>query len=293
MSAPPDARSTAATSRLGLVAPLALAIVAGAFGTGCPERSKRDDAKPDEPKVEAEATSKKPKKPTSPEPEPDACVAGAQPPTWTIKKLTGKTPKVELSYPVFESKCALVAQDLNKPFEDAAKAEKAGFEKEYREAAADPASLNLDAWELTDECKPAHVSAKIVSVRCSSSSYSGGAHGIHGTLGLTFLIEGRKVREVKLDELFDGERWRKKLSARVNKQITAKRSGYGVPPYSDDDVGKQLGIFVLEDAAVVFYFPVYSLGSYAEGEYEASIDYADLLDITAKEGPLTKVPRRK
>ena len=135
-----------------------------------------------------------------------------------------------------------------------------------------------------------------MSVACAGSQYTGGAHGMYGTGGHTFLIEGRKVRELKLEDLFGAgaadATWKKPLGARIAKQINVKKKAEGFTELGGEEVEAQLGTFVLGDATIDFYFSPYSLGSYAEGEYVATFEYAALDDLFAKDGPVSKIPRK-
>jgi hypothetical protein len=276
-------RSFPARSSVWLV--LLGASVAG--GAACSRGSAQ--AKPDE-AAPSELAKKKPK-PT--EDDLDPCLAGARPPTWKIERVVQKEPKIELEYPKFSSKCATVAQDLNAVFENQAKASRAEYERQWKEAKSEPAPFNLDSWELVDTCKPAHVSAKVVSVLCAGSQYTGGAHGMYGTGGHSFVIDGRKVRELKVAELFDDTKvWKKPLAERIAKRLAEdKTSGRTEPTAEAVEAG--LDAFVLEDEALGFYFAPYLLASYADGEYVAKLTYAELDDLLAKNGPVSKIPRKK
>jgi hypothetical protein len=248
-----------------------------------------NQAKPDE---AAQSEAKKKPKPT--EDEVDPCLAGAQPPTWKSERVVQKEPKVELEYPKFSSKCASVAKDLTASFEKKAKESRADYERQWKEAKGEPTPFNLEAWELVDTCKPAHVSARVVSVKCEGSQYTGGAHGMYGTGGYSFAIDGRKVRELKLEELFDDTKaWKKPLGERIAKQVNVRKKADGWDPIGGDAVEPLLGTFVLEDASIGFYFAPYALGSFAEGEYVATLTYAELDDLLAKSGPVSKIPRKK
>ncbi len=254
---------------------------------GCP-RKGRDEAKPDEASND-EAKPKKPKKVG----DQDPCLGGAEPPTWKAKRVTVKVPKIELEFPEFESACATVAKDLSAAFENQARASRTDFEKQWKEAKADPATFNLESWELVDRCTAAHVSPTIVSFACAGSEYVGGAHGMYGTGGRTFAIEGRKVRELNLEDLFDDTKlWKKPLSERIAKQVNVRKKADGWDPLGADAVEPMLGTFVLEDASIAFYFAPYALGSFAEGEYVAKLDYAALDDLLARAGPVSKIPRK-
>lgn len=261
------------------------ASVAG--GPACSRESNQ--AKPDE----AAASDTAKKKPKPAEDDLDPCLAGARPPTWKLERVVQKEPKIELEYPKFSSNCASVAQDLSAVFAKAAKDSRADYERLWKEAKTEPAPFNLESWELVDTCKPAHVSAKVVSVLCAGSQYTGGAHGMYGTGGHSFVIEGRKVRELKLEDLFDDTKaWKKPLGERIAKQVNKRKVAEGWGPLGGGDVEAQLGTFVLEDASISFYFSPYSLGSYAEGEYVAKFPYAELDDLFAKLGPVSKIPRK-
>lgn len=247
-------------------------------------QAKPDEAAPGE-------TAKKKSKPV--EDEPDPCVVGVRPPTWTIERVVQKEPKVELEYPKFSSKCASVAQDLNAVFEKAAKESRAEYERQWKEAKSEPAPFNLESWELVDTCKPAHVSAKVVSVVCAGSQYTGGAHGMYGTGGHSFVIDGRKVRELKVADLFDDTKvWKKPLAERIAKRLAEdKAPGRTAPTAEAVEAG--IDAFVLDDETLRFYFAPYLLASYADGEYVAKLTYAELDDLLAKNGPVSKMPRKK
>jgi len=242
-----------------------------------------DEAKPKKKKSKKAADDDAPKKK-----ERDPC-DDADAPTWKVVKAVGKAPTLDVSYPEFTSSCTEVAESLSAVFSKDAKRRRAAFEKDYADAKRDGSTF-LDGFDYKFECIPTFVSARVVSVLCGETAYTGGAHGGSSREGHTFVIEGTKLREVKLAELFDGTKaWKSKVARLANGQVTKQRKQRELDPVEDSKVEGALGPFALIKMGVVVYFDSYTLGPYAEGSFDATLSFDSLSGLLADDGPVSKM----
>jgi len=124
----------------------------------------------------------------------------------------------------------------------------------------------------------------ILSINLVNDAYSGGAHGLTVMQGLTFDINTGMKYELK-DLFKPNSNYQIILSDIVKKQIKARNifllgSFIGIKPNQD---------FYLADKALVLYFQLYELTSYAFGFPSFPISVYEIEDIIDQQSPLGKM----
>lgn len=118
----------------------------------------------------------------------------------------------------------------------------------------------------------------LLSVVNSSELYTGGAHGIQGSEGLVFsLKDGRRIDG---DDIFKDEYDEDAFAEVIKKKL---RQLYNIPPgkslesggFLTDDV-EVTDNFYLTSGGITFIYNPYEISSYAMGEIDVFVSYAEL-----------------
>ena len=139
----------------------------------------------------------------------------------------------------------------------------------------------------------------LISVNFSEETFTGGAHGNHGTFTLTYDLKAG--REIKLADLFKpGAKYLSTISAYATRDLKARK---------DPDSGENMGIAqdIFEDGAkptadnyqnwnvtkkgLLFTFPPYQVAAYAYGPQTVIVPYSQLKTIARPDGALAKARR--
>lgn len=146
-------------------------------------------------------------------------------------------------------------------------------------------------WEEAISLDLIHSSPRAVSLLESRYSYTGGAHGNTLVVGRCFVEQQQRVRELKLDDLFDPESdWSGKLIEYCLSDLRCQGStsvqdddllGVTTNNFSTDD----LASFTLSPAGFRFYFSPYHVGCYAEGVYVVQVPYHVVMDCILADSP--------
>lgn len=125
-------------------------------------------------------------------------------------------------------------------------------------------------------CRPALVTDRLVSIACDTYTYTGGAHGLHGTTGHNYLLSRANAQPIELPAILA-----KEASLAVADLCIGDLREQGATfivdgTTSTSDVASYLENFTITPEGVVFHFAPYSVGSYAEGDYEVLLDFSRL-----------------
>lgn len=145
-------------------------------------------------------------------------------------------------------------------------------------------------WSEETSWTLAYASPSFVSVRVTTWSYSGGAHGSSGTGGLN--IDMRSGRVLGFTDLFDS-----KAETEIGKtcfdQIAAekKQRESEIPDAAElrkqiDAVAKDLANWTFGESSATVHFDPYAVGSYAEGPYECEVPMKQLSALSRRLLPL-------
>ncbi len=136
----------------------------------------------------------------------------------------------------------------------------------------------------------------LVSINFSEDSFTGGAHGSHGTFTITYDL--KQGREVKLADLFKpGSKYLATIADIATRDLKGRK---------DPDSGENSGLAqdIFEDGAkptaenyanwnitkkgLLITFPQYQVASYAAGPQTVIISFSKLKDIAVADGALAK-----
>jgi len=158
----------------------------------------------------------------------------------------------------------------------------------YKDCEDQPSEYMIN-WDSSCQGKFGESHASVISYYIESSAYSGGAHGIYGTVGSLFsLKDGSHITQ---DQYFI-RGYEEKLTSLLIKYL---RNCLGESPISDN--GDELGedddeiypkpypndnIYFTQNGVVFTYQP-YEIASYAEGQMTAEIPWAEIEPLIRSE----------
>lgn len=140
-------------------------------------------------------------------------------------------------------------------------------------------------WESLRRAEVLHADEGLVSVLESLYLFTGGAHGNHEYLPRVFAWRDGKLKEVSNAEMVSAKDWPK---VRTMVEEDLKRQGASWP----EQIGKtKLEEMILNPTAagLVFTFPPYVAGSYAEGTYSVCIPYTKIEKLIPASSPLRRL----
>ncbi|MCB6365113.1 DUF3298 and DUF4163 domain-containing protein [Intestinibacillus massiliensis] len=161
------------------------------------------------------------------------------------------------------------------------KGELASFAQEDREARQQDGG-GFEPYQVRENYEVTCNNDEFLSVRRTSDTYTGGAHGNQTVMGETF----RKAdgSQVMLGDLFTGEGYQETLFDIVRGQMVA-RGPYSQTGYYENadqlvaDTFDPAAFYVTGDPALVLAYATYTLAPYAAGPQEFTIPFSELADI--------------
>ncbi|MEZ4443102.1 MAG: DUF3298 domain-containing protein [Polyangiaceae bacterium] len=190
-------------------------------------------------------------------------------------------PEVTITFPVFETtelklaaRLSAISSELRKMLESDAEA----MEELARERDANDLGMPFN---LSTSCAPTLVADFLVSIECSSSNYTGGAHGNYGTTTHNYLLESVDLRSLDVATFFATA----ELPALVDlvRSELARQGASEIVGGSVDDAELRalLESFAVTTEGVVFHFDPYAVASYAEGGFEVRLSHAEVARFLA------------
>lgn len=146
-----------------------------------------------------------------------------------------------------------------------------------------PYSLELD----TEVC---YSSSKLVSLLVSSYSYTGGAHGNHLARPANFGLVNGKAKRLNLSDVLATKDVVGTVSKLIMPQIMEAKRKFGEtekPTFNREVVER----WTVTPKGMTWVFENYLIGSYAEGEYTASLTWKQLRPHLKKSGPLSSLSK--
>lgn len=162
------------------------------------------------------------------------------------------------------------------------------FIRNARNSQNDGYAATSAGWELELVSKVETVSGDLVSFTINGYDYSGGAHPNHFTNCYTFGLKNSVAARLKLDDIVDANSVISKfVLPRVNNQKKEREaellSKIEAPNYDS---------FVITKKGLQWLFSAYTLGSYAEGDYDATVTFKEIAPYVKKGGALAKLMAR-
>lgn len=172
-----------------------------------------------------------------------------------------------------------------------ARATVAGFLGSGRNARA--ADALFHGYELIADTELEGLAGAYVSLKTTTYTYTGGAHGMHDIGTATWWLDPAGPRRLTLAELFaPGADFVARLGPLVLASLEAQGALWvtqgQVTRLSADD----LAHYALTPAGIAFSFPPYAMGPYAQGSFTVTVPYARVLDLAAQDGALQDFARR-
>lgn len=138
-----------------------------------------------------------------------------------------------------------------------------------------------------------HRSERAVSVLNYVDSYTGGAHGSHGTIPINAILGPGGIEWIKLPSIFrDKSEWKPGLRRRVLEELRRQGASAALPGEPGEKSEPAMSLPDEELAALKFtatatgiqiHFDPYEAGSYAEGRYSVEIPWTQLRAWTRAE----------
>ena len=149
----------------------------------------------------------------------------------------------------------------------------------------------LRNWEGLIGINIVHSSYQGASVIESHWEYTGGAHGNSFLKGRCFVESCGRVRELKLEDLFESaSHWDRQLIAFCLSDLRCQGASSISDVCVEDPESIQfstddLASFTLSRAGMTFYFSPYHVGCYAEGTYTVHVPYSVIRDCIPENSP--------
>jgi len=193
---------------------------------------------------------------------------------------------VQTCYPVLKGKAGdrfnvLLANVFNSRYQKAV--EEYGEELKSEDVAE--AGESMKRWSHEDSASIHYFSDDLISVRGSNWHYTGGAHGNSYCFDLNYWWNSGKAQALELPDLFDSKKkWRSNAGRFIRSDL--KKQGASWPPKTDSEAVETA--FTFSPSGVMFHYPPYAVGSYAEGYYHVIVPYSVLRPVLDKTGPLAR-----
>ena len=190
----------------------------------------------------------------------------------TIKQ-KNKRYEATSTFPQFRANTALIRY-VNTKLRTEAKSDVAAFATDIASVKEwGPKDLT---WSYSDTTKLYFYSpTRLISLSQTNSAFTGGAHGNYGTSGRNFalLANTTRPRELKLADFF---RAGSSYQARIEGLLTSKLNAREASMVERKSVKNLINNFVVQRDGLRWFFPPYSVGSYAEGEFEVKLSFSEL-----------------
>ncbi len=170
------------------------------------------------------------------------------------------------------------------------------FFKEVRDAFSLPDMLpatvtgewSFDLWQVSY-----HRSDRAVSVLNHFDSYTGGAHGSHGTIPINAILGSGGIEWLKVSSIFrDRSEWKPGLRRMVMEELRRQGASAALPGEPGDKSEPSMSLsdaeldalkFTATATGIQIHFDPYEAGSYAEGGYSVEIPWSQLSAWTRAE----------
>ena len=173
---------------------------------------------------------------------------------------------------------------------------KTGFFKEVHDAFSLPdmlPAMDTGDWSFDLRQVFQHRSERAVSVLNYFDSYTGGAHGSHGTIPINAIVGAGGVEWLKLTSIFrDRSGWKPGLRRMVMEDLRRQGASAALPGEPGEKGEPAMRLSDEEIAALKFtatatgiqiHFDPYEAGSYVEGRYSVAIPWNQLSPWTRPE----------
>lgn len=154
-----------------------------------------------------------------------------------------------------------------------------------KELEADGAMLPAVQWSYTGEFKTRLRTKNAISWEFAGMTYTGGAHPNHILTGHILVLQNGKVNKATYSSLFKKESW-PKVERLVRDGFTAARVDRLGPGFERKErvPYEAMNNFTTDRNGMIFLFPHYVMGSYAEGSYTVVIDWEKLVGHMTPQG---------
>ena len=193
---------------------------------------------------------------------------------------------VQTCYPILKGKAGdrfnvLLANVFNRRYQKAV--EEYGEELKSEDVAE--VGESMKRWSHEDSASIRYFSDDLISVRGSNWHYTGGAHGNSYCFDLNYWWNSGKAQALELSDLFDSKKkWRSNVGRFIRSDL--KKQGASWPPKTYSEAVETA--FTFSPSGVMFHYPPYAVGSYAEGYYHVIVPYSVLRPVLDKTGPLAR-----
>lgn len=168
--------------------------------------------------------------------------------------------------------------------------------KNFDEQSHDPAipADREEVW-LKENWQIQYLSADLLSVLCDTDCYYKGSIGSGGR---NFIIRDGKPMELKMNDLFRPG-YESKLTALILKDVKKQKAERNPTTRPDMVFARsewrveELRNFTIHADQIVFHFPPYTFGSFAEGGYDVSFPYSGIADLIDPNGPLGRFVKKE
>ncbi|MCW8311945.1 DUF3298 domain-containing protein [Sphingobacterium thalpophilum] len=192
------------------------------------------------------------------------------------------------SYPVFKDSSinklvsAVVHLEGDTSMEDAARR----FISSYNEYVDDNNGISTATWNRDLRIDVVANTASLLSLRTKQEEYTGGAHGDHFTLYSNF--DRRTVRPITINDIIQEEN--KSEFLKIAEQHFRKQEGLSKNDslsgkyFFDEGKFALADNFTFEKDHILFYYNIYEIKSYAEGNTELRIPYSKFKHLISEKG---------
>ncbi len=166
-------------------------------------------------------------------------------------------------------------------------------ERFVAEMAADSKDANrADPYTLDQSATIRYESEDLISVLCFACENTGGAHGLCDYSFRNWWIRGGVASSFNLDDVFLADSgWRAKLSAACVRELKKQGASLVLDGSIKSFSSENLKTFVLSPTGLTFVFSPYSVGTWAEGTFEAAVPFKELAAQIDPRGPLGRFVR--
>jgi hypothetical protein len=199
---------------------------------------------------------------------------------------------VTVSYPEFKTKNFAVQKELNnclaKTMKGYLDSGKVALKEAIDDAGNDTSLVSSYSYETTGTVD--YISESIASILCTGYVYSGGAHPTYYFFTLNYFLRPNSVKEVKLADLFKPKTdYIKILSdlciAELKKNKVPSIVSGEITDISDELKSGAVSC-TINPAGLNFTFSPYTIGSYADGQFDCIVKYSKMKNIIDPDGIL-------
>lgn len=154
-----------------------------------------------------------------------------------------------------------------------------------KELEADGGMLPQVQWTFDGGFTTKLHTTNVISWQFGGMTYSGGAHPNHILVGQLIVKQGAKVSKATYSSLFKQASW-SKVELLVRAGFSKERVGRLGEDWARTEKVRyeDMNNFVTSKSGLVFLFPHYVMGSYAEGSYEVTIPWSKLVGHMTTQG---------